>query len=272
MFHALHLTPHVDTIGLIPAAGRATRLLPFRYPKELFPIAYHEPDGSAGGVDVRVVCQDALDCLAAGAVSKAFVVISDHKFEVMRFLSDGREYGMELAYLHQRDICGLPQAIDCAYPWIGDNNTALVLPDTMIEPRETVAILLDALRRSESDVVLGVFPTAHPGDLCPVEFDESGRVLGLYDKDATRGISNTWGVAVWTSGFTEYLHRYLNTGPSRRGTELALAEVFMAASREGLVVTALPVPNGRFVDIGRRSALLEGRKLIEGRMPAATLP
>ena len=30
----------MDFVGLIPAAGRATRLAPFRYPKELLPIGY----------------------------------------------------------------------------------------------------------------------------------------------------------------------------------------------------------------------------------------
>jgi glucose-1-phosphate thymidylyltransferase len=257
----------VNTIGLIPAAGRATRLLPFRYPKELFPIAYHEPDGSSGETDVRVVCQDALDCLAAASVTKAFVVIGDHKFEVMRFLSDGREFGLDLAYLHQRDICGLPQAIDCAYPWIGGSNTALVLPDTIIEPRGTIAMLLDALGRSRPDIVLGVFPTDHPGDLCPVDFDEGGRVLGLHDKDPSRGIANTWGAAVWTPAFTEYLHCYLADASVRGGRELTLAEVLMSASRDGLVAGAVPVPGGKFVDIGRRSALVEGRKVIEARTP-----
>ncbi len=174
----------LETIGLIPAAGFGTRMKPFRYPKELFPIAYRDPSTEDKAICVRVVCQDAFDCLAAASISKAFVIISDHKSEVMRFLSDGRECGVDLAYLHQREVCGLPNALSCAYPWIRSSRVALLLPDTLIEPQDSIAQLLSFLETSGSDIVLGVFPTPHPEDLCPVEFDEQGRVTGSMTKMA----------------------------------------------------------------------------------------
>ena len=263
-------------IGIIPAAGRGTRLLPFRYPKELFPLAYDDPSAPPdAAVRLRVVCQDALDCLAMAGIAQAYVIISDQKFEVMRFLSNGQEYGVELAYLHQRDVNGLPFAADCAYPWVRESICVLLLPDTLVEPSDAVRQAVTYLNQQSADVVLGIFPTDRPGDLCPVEFDEQGRVQGLYDKDASRGIMNTWGFVIWSPSFTEHLHAFLNNDtklPSESGAqarEVTLAEVIAAAIERDLTVMALPIRNGKFIDIGKHSSLVEARLSLEGRAPRA---
>jgi glucose-1-phosphate thymidylyltransferase len=216
-------------------------------------------------VGLRVVCRDTLDCLAAASISKAFVVISDHKFEIMRFLSDGRESGIDLAYLHQRDPSGLAGAVDCAYSWIRNNLVALLLPDTVLEPRDTVTMLLSALHSSGSDLVLGVFPTSNPGELCPVQFDEQGRILGLFDKDSSHGIMNTWGAAVWKPAFSDFLHEHLQISRNNSSEEPPLSDIIMASSRMGLDARAIPIPGGRFIDVGQWPAIEKARQLIEDR-------
>lgn len=147
----------VEAVGIIPAAGKGTRFLPFRYPKELFPIGYKNLDN--GDIQLKVVCQYSLECLSDAAIENAYVIISDYKFEVVRFLSDGRDYGINLAYLHQREVNGLPFAIDCAYRWVRDKISVLVLPDTIVKPRNSVQQILNFLTRSRADIVLGIFPT-----------------------------------------------------------------------------------------------------------------
>ncbi len=214
---------------------------------------------------LRIVCQDALDCLAEAGVEQAFVVISDQKFEVMRFLSNGEEYGVRLAYLHQRDINGLPYAVDCANQWVQDRNCVLLLPDTLLEPRDAVRQALDFLDEHEADVVLGIFPTERPADLCPVEFDSQGRVSGLYDKDASHGIMNTWGFVVWGPNYTAHLHQFLLATPRPEGRELTFAEVILSALHNGLHVRALSIKGGKFVDIGKNSSLVEARLTLERR-------
>jgi glucose-1-phosphate thymidylyltransferase len=255
----------LNPIGIIPAAGFGTRFLPYRYPKELFPIAFQE--SPEGRVSMRVVVQDALESLVRAGVRRAYVVIGDHKFETMRFLSDGHDFGVELAYLHQREVAGLPGAVDCAYPWLEGSNVVLLLPDTLIEPRDCVASLLTELDNGTADVVLAVFETEHPGDLCPVEFDRSGKVSALYDKDSARGINNTWGLAVWNPRFTEFLHEYLRG--AKGDTEVVLASVFLAAIKNDLCIHAIPIPGGRFIDIGRSASLIEAQRAMEDRLRRA---
>lgn len=252
----------MKVIGIIPAAGQGSRLQPFRYPKELFPIGYTSKTCSNGETfRLRVVCEYSLECLAAANVSQAYVVISDHKYEIIRFFSDGKEHGINLAYLHQRNVNGLPQAIDCAYPWTRDAISALVLPDTIIEPSDSVSRILHSLQNGTADVVLGVYPTDHPEDLCPVQYDENQRVVSLHDKCARNdSLLNTWGTAAWTPTFAEFLHDYVARVTVPAGRELTLAEILTAALKLGIRVDAVPFHQGRFWDIGKNSSLLKARQ------------
>jgi glucose-1-phosphate thymidylyltransferase len=254
-----------DTVGLIPAAGHGSRLRPFRYPKELLPLGYAASALPGGeGLRIKVVCEYALDNLVEAGVEQAYVVISDNKCEIIRFLSDGRDYGIRLSYLHQSEVIGLPYAIDCAYGWIGDRATALVLPDAIVEPRDAVRQLLDFRRQRGAEVVLGVFPTERPQDLCPVRTDDRQRVLALYDKDRSgAGLRNTWGMAVWGPSFGEFLHSFLARATAPAGRELTLAEVLTAAVAEGMDILALPVEGGKFWDIGKSSSLIQARLELE---------
>lgn len=253
----------MDTIGLIPAAGKGSRLYPFRYPKELFPIGFGlGPRDSE--VRPRAVCEYALDGLSEAGVRRAYVIVSDHKCEVLRFLSDGRDFGVELAYLHQREVVGLPSALDCATSWVKDQVSVLVLPDTVVEPRTAVRDLLHFREERGADVALGLFPTDHPEDLCPVEHDANFRVTALYDKTPGCMIRNTWGIVAWSPAFTAVLHDFVNDqGKLPRTRELPLSEVFAHALASGLRVMALPISGGRFWDIGKNSSLIRVRRELE---------
>lgn len=231
------------------------------------PLGYASSDFSGSELRIKVVCEYALESLVEAGVKQAYVVISDNKCEILRFLSDGREYRIRLAYLHQNEVIGLPFAIDCAHGWIGDRNTVLVLPDAIVEPRDAVGQLLEFRRQRRADVVLGVFPTENPHDLCPVRFDEHHRVLALHDKDrfGAGGLRNTWGMAVWGPGFGEFLHQFLARTVTPSGRELTLADVLTAALEEEMDVLALPVKGGKFWDIGKSSSLIQARLELEAR-------
>jgi glucose-1-phosphate thymidylyltransferase len=250
--YPLGVSNAMNVIGIVPAAGKGSRLQPFRYPKELFPIGYTAGACPSGDTfRLRVVCEYSLECLVAARVSQAFVIISDHKYEVVRFFSDGEEHGLHLAYLHQRNANGLPQAIDCAYPWARSAVSALVLPDTIVEPSDSVSRILDYLQESTADAVLGIYPTDHP---------EDRRVISLHDKCMHRNLLNTWGTAAWTPTFTEFLHDYLKRNAAPMGRELTLAEILVAALAQGLRVDAVPFSEGRFWDIGKNSSLVKARR------------
>lgn len=245
---------HPDVVGLIPAAGRGLRLRPFRAAKELLP-AGMTTDAAGGGPRLKLVCEYSLDALRTAGIKRALTVIAEHKLDVFRTLGDGRAHGLELAYLNQENAAGLPAAIDCAFPWIEGRQAALMLPDTVIEPAQCCGLALDELKRTGADVVLGVFPTDTPEDLCPVELDAAGRVTALHDKVIGVEVMNSWGLAVWQPRFSAFLHYALPALTPQKPRELTLAEVLRAALQASFDIRGLPIEGGRFRDLGTPEAL-----------------
>jgi hypothetical protein len=108
--------------------------------------------------------------------------------------------------------------------------------------------------RSNADVVLGVFPTAEPQHLGPVQLKEDGTIVRVFDKPADQHFKNTWGIAVWNIRFTEFLHGKVQSH-SPEDESPSLGGIFDEAIREGLSVRAVYFEKGSYYDIGRAESL-----------------
>jgi glucose-1-phosphate thymidylyltransferase len=251
----------MKTIGIIPAAGYGKRLLPCRYPKELMPITISDEASSVNGLPrIKLVSEYALESLVQASVNEALVIVGDHKLEILKCLSDGRDFSIHLAYLHQPTINGLPYAIDCAFHWVKDCISVLVLPDTIISPKDCVKKLLHSLTSTTADLVLGIFPTEYPETLCPVKFDSEHKVVKLYDKPKHSDLRNTWGLAAWNPSFSWFLHNYLTENNGKVDHEIPLAEIISSFIANGRKVIAVPIEDGRFWDIGTPKFWHEARE------------
>jgi glucose-1-phosphate thymidylyltransferase len=251
-------------VGIIPAAGNGRRLLPLRTIKELLAVGYDKAPEHEGGIRPRLVIQYALDALKAADVSEAYVIVGDNKLEIARVLSDGSEFGLALAYLHQREALGLPAALDVAFPWLHGRMTVMALPDTITYPLTSLRDILQELRSNRTaDVVLGVFPTDNPEELCPVVVDDQCRLIQLFDKTKNINIRNTWGIAAWTSRFSEFMHTFLAKRPLTNGPEITLAEVFSAALGSGIEIRCRMFDEGLFFDIGKNKSLISAIRALE---------
>lgn len=254
----------METVGLLPAAGRGTRFLPFRCIKELLRIGYDVVPTDLGDLRPKLLIQYALNALVMAGVAHAYVIIADDKLEIVKVLSDGSEFNLPIAYLHQREALGLPAALDCAYPWVRGRVAVLALPDSIASPPDSARVILSALNQTDADVVLGVFPTEHPEDLCPVAVDDAGRVVGLFDKQPPQSsMRNTWGVAAWRPSFAEFMHSFLLDALPGRSDEVTLAEIFSAAMENGMTIRARVFENGAYWDIGKSTSFLDAIRAIE---------
>lgn len=257
---------NMDCVGIIPAAGHGTRILPFRCVKELLPIGFDRTSPLKGDISLRMVCQYSIESLVTASIRQAFVIVSDHKYEILRILSDGRQFSINLAYLHQQEVNGLPGAIDIAYNWVKDKISVLVLPDTIFCPTDAISYVLRMLRELDADLVLGVFPTQRAEDMCPVEFDDQCRVIALYDKVKGVQLKNTWGLAVWRPKFAEFLHCYYRDNYQSLEKEITLADVFTASIENRFKVFAYMFEDGFFWDVGKSSSFIEAREAVESTL------
>jgi glucose-1-phosphate thymidylyltransferase len=249
-----------EIIGLLPAAGQATRIAPLPMSKEIYPIGFQalEPDQ---GLRPKVVCQYVLEKMQRAGITKAYLILRCGKWDIPTYLGDGSRLEMNLSYLMMRLPYGVPYTLNQAYPFVKDAIVALAFPDLLLQPQDVYVRLLARQATTQADVVLGVFPSNQPEKVGMVEFDAAGRVHQIVEKPRITHLRYMWGVAVWTPSFTHFLHEYLATiekknpnlepgevAPVRR--EIPIGDVIQAAIAHGLVVEAEAFDDGRYLDIG----------------------
>lgn len=260
-------------LGLVPAAGNALRIAPLPMSKELYPIGFGVASEAHSGS--KVVSQYLLERMATAGVSEAFIVIRPGKWDIPAFFGDGRSVGLRLAYLTVDVPFGVPFTLVQAYPFIKDATVALGFPDLLFWPETGFRVLLERLRISEADVVLGLFPTDEPKRVGIVDLSDDGGVLGIYEKSARTDLPFMWGIAVWRPTFTEFLHAHVTiqreairqaslsvaTDSYGSAKELPIGDVVHAGIRSGLRVEAEILSGGRYMDIGTPEGLRQALAL-----------
>ncbi|WP_432994596.1 nucleotidyltransferase family protein [Dactylosporangium sp. CA-233914] len=248
-------------LGIVPAAGLGSRLSPYRAPKELIQVGYRAVDGR---MLPKAAVEHVLTAMRGGGVRSAFLVLSPAKWEVFRYLGSGSQLDMELAYLCQETMLGMPHALDLAAPFMTDRTVCMGMPDTILAPEDCFARLFDFHEATGAELSLGVFPTATAQALAPVVIEPgSHRVLAVVDKPAKPPVANTWGIAVWSPVFTELMRAYVADRLRAGRGELLLSDVFVAAMTAGLRVRALSFDEGEYHDIGTPEGVMRTRARLE---------
>lgn len=247
--------PQREIVGVIPAAGRATRMAPLPCSKELFPVGFRSAeDGS--GIRPKAVGQYLLEHFRRSGAKRAYIVIRKGKWDIPEYFGDGQTLGMSLGYLIMNLPHGAPYTVDQAYRFVQDATVVFGFPDILIEPEDAFPRIVAHLESTNADAVLGLFPIDKPHLTDPIEFDDQGRIREIHVKPAHSDLRFTWAVATWRPSFTEFMHEHLAaleqaaTGKAAPRNELYMSHVIMAAIRTGLRVEGLHLPGAQYLDIG----------------------
>jgi len=249
-----------EIVGLIPAAGHATRVAPLPCSKELYPVGFSHA-GSDGIARPKVVCQFLLDRMRLAGVSKAYIVLRHGKWDIPGYFGDGSMVGMNLGYLMQRLPYGVPWTLDQARPFLGNATVVMGYPDILFEPEDALAQLLAQQAITGAELVLGLFPTDRPQVSHMVRLDDRGRVREIVIKPGRSELTRTWICAVWTPVFGDFMHEYVvgltgtemacgtgRTGPGH--AEVTVSHVIQSAIEAGMRVEGVVFPAGSYLDIG----------------------
>jgi glucose-1-phosphate thymidylyltransferase len=237
----------MNYVGIIPAAGLASRLGPLGYPKELLPITYVQGEG--GHLRPLPVIEASLRQLRTAEITRAMVITSERKPELAQYLGGGGAIGLDIAYVQQTRAEGLAAAVALTAPWTKGSASCLLLPDTIVRPLDALKTMRAAFEARGADLVLGVFPTAKPKELGPVRFDAEMRVTEVQDKPAETDLANSWGMAIWGARFSEMI---VAAAPNAN-----LGLLFHQAAQNGLIVVACWFADGEFHDVGTPKGLAE---------------
>ena len=243
----------MDIVGIIPAAGTATRLSPLPCSKEILPVGM-EQWGDKPYKRPKVAIQYLLDAMREADIQKTYVIIRKNKWDIPAFLGDGNIFGINIAYLMMGLPYGTPFSINQAYPFINSNLVALGFPDILIRPQNVYRTLISKLKKDQADVVLGLFRATNPQKMDMIEFDKSSKISRIVIKPKKTVLQYTYINAVWTPVFSKYMNEYLikKCGEIEKtaGKELYVGHVLQAFMNDGNAVTYSIIENGSYTDIG----------------------
>lgn len=245
-----------EIVGVIPAAGQATRLAHLPCSKELFPIGWHIDKKQQ--VKPKVVSQYLLERYKAAGVRKCYFILRKGKWDIPQYYGDGEIIDMDLGYLMMNLPHGHPFTIDQAYPFTKGSLVAFGYPDILFTPEDGFTQLVSKQRETNADVVLGIFPIKTGQrwtDILAFGIDGKVKTISLTDP-STAAQRVGWAIALWTPAFSEFMHNFLltavkeNTLTAPNGKEFTMNHVFQSALDSGMSLDYVTFDSGSVHDVG----------------------
>jgi dTDP-glucose pyrophosphorylase len=184
--------------GIVPAAGKGSRIQPLAFSKELLPVGSRL---DAGLERPCAVSEYLLERMVIAGADKICFVISPGKSDIMEYF--GASYaGAAIAYVVQPHAAGLCDALFRAAPLVNPNESIVVgLPDTIWFPDHALARLAD------DRLSLLLFPVQNPEVFDAVSTERDGRVQTIEVKAARPRSHWIWGAFKMPGNVLHMLHR-----------------------------------------------------------------
>ena len=244
-----------DLIGLIPCAGKGTRLGALSFSKELYPIS--TGNDKKAPKDRAVSCF-LIDHMKDAGVTNFHLVIREGKWDIPKYFNDHKQPGIDLCYHVTNVDYGVPFSLNTAYPFIHNKIVCLGFPDILFKPKNVYHHLLNKLEsHADTSIVLGVMPINRPQKWDMITYDKENKVeeIIIKPKDAS-GLKYGWFCAVWNSAFSDYLNSFIaqlyieKSHEELRTCEVYIGDVIRAAIADGLEVESVIFEEGKCLDIG----------------------
>lgn len=237
-------------IGLIPAAGAGTRLQPWTraMPKEMLQVGE------------KPIIEHVLDQFKAAGITKIFIIVGYRKEAIINYLGNGGEFGFEIAYLFQEKKEGLGRAIYEAHNFIGED-FAVVLGDTLLEPKDTLKNMVKAHEENNSDATLLLHNVDDPSRFGVVETDDSGKVLNLEEKPENPKTKQAIvGMYVFKPEVFKYIEK---TEPGKKG-EYQITDSIKLMVEDDKTINSIK-HDGTWFDIGTKESYTAANKLLHSK-------
>lgn len=245
-------------LGIIPAAGRGSRIQPLGFSKELLPVGSRR-DGL--GERPRAVSEYLVQRMIAGGADKLCFVIGPGKSDILEYYGGG--YGeIPAIFVVQPEPAGLCDAIFQAVSLVQPDEPVLIgLPDTVWYPADGFCDLPDDL------LSFLLFPVDRPEFFDAVVLDESGTVREIQVKQQGAQSNWIWGAFKMPGCVLRDLYALWRAREREDEYFGTLVNAFLAAGGRAIGVKA----GTAYVDVGTfdgyRAAINLLTQMAEGEPP-----
>ena len=239
--------------GLIPAAGKGTRMEPFTnaYPKELLPVGE------------KAVIEHGINSLKRAGITDICIVVGWKQHAILDYLGSGQEHGVQITYVVQDDRNGLAGAVKAAEHYIGDEDFAVVLGDSYVDEEHALKSLVDFHDGNGCDAVIGAFRPEDVTSYGVIDPGENNEVKGLVEKPSEDEAPSKLGISglyVLGSNVFDAIDR-IGKG---KGGEYQLTDAIDLMREDGLNVCYKEIP-GDWIDVGTPERLRRANRELDLR-------
>lgn len=235
--------------GIIPAAGRGTRIQPLAFSKELLPIG-SQLDGDTERP--KAVSEYLVERMMTAGADRLCVVVSPDKSDIIGYYGRHARAGA-FCYVVQPEPLGLCDALFRALPFIAADEQVLVgLPDTIWFPHDGLCMLPDG------GLSFLLFPVDRPHLFDAVCTDGQGRVTEIQVKNPSPASAWVWGAFKLTGAVLRQLHALWL---ARGRTDIYVGTLVNAYLAGGGQARGVPLGR-RYVDVGTVNGYHEAVRLL----------
>ena len=238
--------------GIILAGGSGTRLYPITkaVSKQIMPL-YDKP-----------MIYYPLSVLMLAGINEVLIISTPRDISSFQELfGDGSWLGMKFEYAVQDKPRGLADAFIIGKDFIGDDSVALVLGDNIFYGRGFSLVLKNARKivEEKNESVIFGYPVKDPTAYGVVEFDSTGKVLGIEEKpENPKSNYAVPGLYFYTN---DVVNIAANVKPSARG-EIEITSINNEYLGRGELSVELLGRGMAWLDTGTYDGLLEASNFI----------